>query len=634
MNYKTTIILAAVVGALVLFTLLIPRLFPDLDVPDDPSPDAGALLPTFGKDEVARIELHWPQMTTTITRRDGEWWLGLDEVQVPADAARVDDLLDPLQGLRPERSLEDEDVTEQRLRTWGLDPARGRIVVTEKEGSEHELLLGQRYRPGSIYARAGKDGRIAVISDAVLQISSRDPKEFRARRPVRLKAYEVTSLVVEKGGEPVLRARLGQDDLAWRLRIGEREVPGDRESIEDLRLAASEDLEVLEEGGFAADAPEDLAPFGLAEPEVSVTVVGEEGARERTILIGAVDEESKTFHWMIRGEPSVYRSSTRLPSAARPEEDAPGLPELVSLPVDHYRDRSLLRLGAFAAPELVAFSRGPATVRMVRKEEVWSFEVPEGRGPVETAHVNTFIDEVREMNLVRYADGIPDAETGFTDGADDTARLEIRLSDGGGEQVFRVGKVLENGDAYLRREAEDDVVVAPAAFLEKLGTPWFRFRRLAVYNVPRITVQRVDVYRTVEGVKKHEAVVRDGNDWKAAEGMEGEAVGDAVRDLVAHLDPLKAEEFVAFGPEGEPVDAAAYGLEEPVIQVQATLKEGETTKVVTLDLGAEQKVDNEVSIRFAQLTVDDPILDGLIFTLGQPQGGQPYWKVLGQPLLK
>jgi hypothetical protein len=41
-----------------------------------------------------------------------------------------------------------------------------------------------------------------------------------------------------------------------------------------------------------------------------------------------------------------------------------------------------------------------------------------------------------------------------------------------------------------------------------------------------------------------------------------------------------------------------------------------------------------VPLRYAQLRVDDPSVDGLVFTLGKPRGGQEYWKVLTKPLLK
>jgi hypothetical protein len=228
---------------------------------------------------------------------------------------------------------------------------------------------------------------------------------------------------------------------------------------------------------------------------------------------------------------------------------------------------------------------------------------------------------LKDLEVVSFADGVTPDEAGLGEGASPTAVLELRLSGREAPHVYRIGRVLENGDAYLRRNDEPAVVVAPALCLELLRSPWFRFRDREVQKVPRVEVRSIEVDRG----ERHEAVVRKGNEWAPGEGAEGKVVAANVMDLLVTFEPLLAADFVERLPSGEAVDLSPWGLDRPAVRIRLTLGEGEKARELTLLVGPAE----EGKPHPAKLVGAGDSVDALVFTL-RPVA----WEALDKPLLE
>jgi hypothetical protein len=611
MNFKTTFILLLVCAALFAVVKLIPggsengngRLHP-----------AAPLVEPFAEDDVVRIDLKRPAGDVAVVRRDGAWKVVLGEREVPADEVRVRSILDAVANAVPETLLNETEVDQDKLASFELDPVRIAIRLTLASGGQREIRLGAVYKRGLIYV-AG-DGKVAIASDS-LQYSALPPlHRLRDRNPVGLHDFDVETVEVLEGEREFLAATLDPESLEWSVRIGERVVRGDSEAIGALVLAATDDLEV---SSFEDDEGADRARYGLDRPRFTVEILPRGGGASRVVLVGEdVTDDDVGFYWAIRGEPSVYRTN-----AASSSDERPGLLMALMRPRDEYRSRSLLHLGATSTARSLRLVSGGRTLGLERSEteNAWRIREPEGLGEADAESVAAFIRQLRMLRVTAFADAVTLEDAGLGESVPRTARLEIRLDEGEAPLSFEVGRVLEEGGAYVRRGDEPTVVVAPPDLLEALRSPWWRFRSRRILEFSLLDVVAIE---SVRG-DTSEKLRREGNAWALPEG----AVGENATDLVGMMSRLEADAraerpFVA--ATTEETDLAAFGLDPAAARIRLTLKGEGGERVVELAVG---RTSADAPVHAVVTGTGTEGLDGLIFVL--PEEALEFWTI---PLVK
>ena len=229
-------------------------------------------------DEIAELELPLEDGgSARLVRGDG--WRLTAPLEFPADTRAVERALEALEAL--EAGLTIEETTED-LAMFGLSEQEREVVSARTSGATLELYLGGETPVGRAryFAVAGEGSRVHTAERAELEPLSSSLFGLRDKRLTTLLLEEVSELQVRVRGSLIVTAVRTED--TWNL-VAPREEAADSRRIERLL----EDL-VLARALEFIDAPQDLARYGLALPELQVSLA-REGEAPTSFELGSSD---------------------------------------------------------------------------------------------------------------------------------------------------------------------------------------------------------------------------------------------------------------------------------------------------------------------------------------------------------
>ncbi|MBI4575955.1 MAG: DUF4340 domain-containing protein [Planctomycetes bacterium] len=214
------------------------------------------------------------------TKGDASAWRLTEPVPCRADRWKVEDYLGVLCDLKAE-AFQDDPAAD--LAALGLDApaARARLLKDDKailvdvgrDVPEQEHLWVKREGSATLFG---------VKKDLLAKLE-KDPAELRDRHVERISSWSAQGLTIAAGGRTV---RIEKDGADWKMKEP-LEAAAEPKSVTDLLTA----LDGLEWKAVAAERAGDLAPYGLASPLATLTVVEGEGAerKEKAVLFGQPD---------------------------------------------------------------------------------------------------------------------------------------------------------------------------------------------------------------------------------------------------------------------------------------------------------------------------------------------------------
>lgn len=229
---------------------------------EDGDTEATAPVWTVDAGRAARLVIERADGRVVLERRDGAWWL--PERDEPADARRVESLLDQLAGLR--RAIP---VAAAGGEAFGLGARPAAVVTwTDDAGAEQRLEVGIRapaaYR---VYVRTA-DGGIGAASGDPTEALATPAAAFADRHVFRLRPEAVRSVRLELDGH-ALEVR-GQD-RTWHVAGFGRADP---DRVDDL-VTDLLDLQLDERrDGLADPLPDAVVTVGLADGSEQVLILG------------------------------------------------------------------------------------------------------------------------------------------------------------------------------------------------------------------------------------------------------------------------------------------------------------------------------------------------------------------------
>jgi hypothetical protein len=206
---------------------------------------------------------------TTLVRGDADNWTVGDGQ--PADSTEVRSYL---ASLRAARAVDFPDDAPPSLTPYGLDRPRLSITVTGKEGAEQTLSLGGEHAEGSskqVYGLRQGTPTVYALGDWSYRSLDKGTNQFRDKTVLKVEPTKVGRVDVSRreGGSVVL---VRKPEGGWRFESG---AEGKVNEGPVTRLL--EDVEELKGAEIAAESGADLAKFGLATPDVRVTLADTEG---------------------------------------------------------------------------------------------------------------------------------------------------------------------------------------------------------------------------------------------------------------------------------------------------------------------------------------------------------------------
>jgi hypothetical protein len=407
----------------------------------------------------------------------------------------------------------------------------------------------------------------------------REEAERVASRLLRFESDSVTGLTLQTDAGTVELSRV---DDAWRITTP-YDLPADGTAIDSIvnRLQSADHERLIEE------QPEDLARFGLAEPEVKVTLQLE-GGGARTLSVGAGTPVGfNVFVQPGEGE-AVYTTAASLKDALDKT-----LFDLRDRKILSFTDADVARLQIEAEGLEAAIRRGAdqgdGTTR-------WELNEPlAARGDNET--ISSLLTRLRNDRALAYPTESATAEELAAWGLDDPAATITIWTAEDAAQTLQIGAESEEpAGHYARRLGSDAVFVVPAALVDAVPDSVDDLRNKTVMAFARDRVESIAVSRSGESIE----LVKDGLDWRIEQPRELQADTSTVAALLGGALALRAQSF-ATGERDDP----RFDFDDPFLRVRFGLEpapgaasgeaaeEAAAARTVTLSIGAPTEIEGE-----------------------------------------
>jgi hypothetical protein len=323
------------------------------------------LFPTLDQAKIQRVVITNPKGRFEL-KKDGDAWKLVAPIADDANSGAVTGLLSSLAGLKAERTLVAKDV---KLADYGLDTAAMSVSVTDDKGVESTLTLGAEMPLGNTRAaQCGKDS-VFVVNKYIASDIEKDLSGWRSNQLAQVFSNDVASLTVKDAAG---RVALAQAAGVWTLTepvadLAEREKADG--VISDISAAQIKEF---------VDAPGDLGAFGLAPPQLEITIVRKDNKPPIQLAFGSEREKDGAKQRACkRGERVFWVESTAAAKA--------------SAAVAEWRSQKLVRLDAWAA-DTFEVDAGKEKASLERKDGLWKAGSVEVDGDAVSRRLNVLAD--------------------------------------------------------------------------------------------------------------------------------------------------------------------------------------------------------------------------------------------------
>jgi len=264
---------------------------------------------TLGSYDITSLQVQQGEKKLELKKDAGGEWNIVQPRPAKADAARVQDMLTQLTGVKIEDFLDQSAANPAAL---GLAAPAWRVtlqrtaatnaaakVAAPGENEQTLLVSGLQRAGGRVAVRLEHEATPYEIPGSVITNLTIDALVFRNRDILALNSSDVLKLTLSRGGvTQVVERAASTNDFAV---VAPLKGLADKEQISSVLSSFC----YLHAQRFVVEDPKDLAPFGLAKPELALTL-GFKGdaSHAKTILIGATTESGR--YAMVRGQDLVF----------------------------------------------------------------------------------------------------------------------------------------------------------------------------------------------------------------------------------------------------------------------------------------------------------------------------------------
>lgn len=212
-----------------------------------------------------------------LARENGTWKV-TQPVETAADGSVVDTSCDNLTSARITQS---EPYATDRLKAYGLDPAKISVEFQTKNGAKHTLLIGDKVFDGSsVYTIIDGAKSVSVLPDSVLTSTNKSLDDWRDHTVLHITTAQVPSFTLKNSSGDMVLAKT-KDQWTFSKPVDTR---ADNDSVDGL-LTAVQNAKFT---NVASEKPEDLGKYGLSNPAIDLTATDDTG-KKFTLEVGKKD---------------------------------------------------------------------------------------------------------------------------------------------------------------------------------------------------------------------------------------------------------------------------------------------------------------------------------------------------------
>ena len=338
-------------------------------------------------------------------------------------------------------------------------------------------------------------------------------------------------------------------DGAWQI-VEPTSVAAD----ESEASAITSSLASLDVQRVVEDEPEDLEPFGLADPRIDVAFKLDEEADFRHLLIGEQTPTGGNLYASVEGESRVFLISSFLDST-------------FNRTTFDLRDKAILKFDRDEV-DTVEMAGQERTVRLAKNESEWTLTAPwQARGDFGASEGLLGQLSTAQMRSIETEDASDLSSFGL-----EAPEIRVTVSAASSQASFLVGEKSPDGTFYARDISRPLVFTVDSALVTELNKEAAEYRRKNLFEFRPFNSTRLEVTRDGQTVafEKVEGTDDQNQDeeekWRQVTPSERDVDRTDVDDLLARLSNLRAQSFVE--------SRANTGLDSPAITVTVQFDEG------------------------------------------------------------
>ena len=338
-------------------------------------------------------------------------------------------------------------------------------------------------------------------------------------------------------------------DGAWQI-VEPTSVAAD----ESEASAITSSLASLDVQRVVEEEPEDLEPFGLADPRIDVAFKLDENAEFRHLLIGEQTPTGGNLYASVEGEGRVFLISSFLDTT-------------FNRTTFDLRDKAILKFDRDEV-DTVEVAGQERTVRLARNESEWTLTAPwqaQARGDYGTSEGLLGRLGTAQMRSIETEDASDLSSFGL-----EAPEITVTVSAASSQATLLVGKKSPDGTFYARDISRPLVFTVDSALVTELNKEAAEYRRNDLFEFRPFNSTRLEVTRDGQTVAFEKVEGTDDQaeeeKWRQVTPSERDVDRTDVDDLLAKLSNLRAQSFVE--------SRANTGLDSPAITVTVQFDEG------------------------------------------------------------
>ena len=372
-------------------------------------------------------------------------------------------------------------------------------------------------------------------------------------------AGRITDLTVHAANGDVTVLTRTEDEIDWVVT-----APVGTEADDNAATAIATTLSALEIRRVVEEDAADLAPFGLAEPTVSVTFATPDGEP----LTLAVGDESPT------GGEHYAAAGNRVILVADFVEST------LNRTTFELRDRSILE---FTGPDVASLTveQGDDALRFAKADNEWSVVEPLA-ARADFGLVEAMVGRLGSGEMVAI-ESESAAEGALEPFGLDTPRLTATVEVGGESHTLLVGNENPASTVYARDAARDLVFTIDAALVDDLARGADTYREKDLFDFRPFNANSLAVLRDGRTLRFEKGPAAEDENaeadaggeeaWRRVEPEPADIEPPEMDALLRGLSDLRADSFVE--------DRRGTGLDNPLATVTATFgDDGEEERVL------------------------------------------------------
>jgi len=238
---------------------------------------------TMQADDVTSITVSHPgktdQPSIRLDYRNGQWTI-MQPLDTGADQSAARGIAD---GLVSARISQTEPGSPDRLKAYGLDPARVELQFQLKNGSQHTVLMGDKDFTGSdVYSVIDGGKSVSLIPLSLETSADKSVDDLRDRNVLHVESGQVASFDLKNSsGEIDAAKQSAKDQPQWKFTKPNSGALADSEGVSSLLSTIGN----AKATSIASEQPDNAARDGLAAPSIAFTAITDSGQR-LTLLVG------------------------------------------------------------------------------------------------------------------------------------------------------------------------------------------------------------------------------------------------------------------------------------------------------------------------------------------------------------